>query len=137
MKKKSLDTLKGQKEALQERLKAVQEEIRRKEAAKAAREASQARKNRTHALILLGTLFEALLLYRKIPADQTLDAAKTYYGNQINQAQNQTPKQNHTPEEHAKRIQRKVQKLERDRNLLINTLKILSVAVPLPPSARP
>lgn len=123
--KKSLDALKEQKEALQERLKAVQDAIRQKEAAKAAREASQARKTRTHVLILAGTLFEALIKYGKIPAEQTAEAAATYYGNQIKQAQGQQPKKGEAPEKCAERIKKQVKKLERDRDLLVSTLKAL------------
>lgn len=120
--KKSLDILKDRKTALQQRLKAVQEEIKRKEAAKAAREASQARKTRTHVLILAGALFEALIKYGKIPAEQTAEAAEAYYGNQIRQAQGQTAKKGETPEKHAKRVEKQIAKLERDRNLLITSL---------------
>lgn len=127
MKKKSLDVLKERKEALQQRLEAIQAEIKKKEAAKAAREASEARKNRTHALILAGTLLEALIKYGKIPADQTAEAAENYYRNQIRQAQEQPPKKGETPEKHAQRVQRQAQKLGRDRDLLVNTIKALAL----------
>lgn len=128
--KKSLDTLKERKEALQERLRAVQDEIRKKEAAKAAREASQARKNRTHALILMGTLLEALTKAKQIPAEQLAEAATAYYGHQLAAAQKQPPKKDETPEKHAQRVQRQAQKLERDRDLLVNTIKALLEVAP-------
>lgn len=125
MKKKSLDTLMERKEALQERLKIIQDEIKRKEAAKAAREASQAKKNRTHVLILAGSLFLALIKFDKIPAGQTAEAAELYYANQIRQAQEQPAKKGETPEKHAQRVQRQAQKLERDRDLLISAIKAM------------
>lgn len=123
--KKSLDSLRGQKEALQERLRAVQEEIKRKEAAKAAREASQARKTRTHALILMGTLLEALTKAKQIPAEQLAEAATVYYGHQLAAAQKQPPKKGEEPEKHAQRVKNQCAKLGRDRDLLVSTLKAL------------
>lgn len=123
--KKSLDSLKGQKEALQQRLKAVQDEIRKKEAAKAAREASQARKTRTHALILMGTLLEALTKAEQIPAEQLAGAATAYYAHQLEAAKKQPAKNGETPEKQARRIQKQIGKLERDRDLLIKSIKTI------------
>lgn len=123
--KKSLDVLKERKEALQERLRAVQEEIRKKEAAKAAREASQERKNRTHALILAGSLFLALIKFGKIPANDSAEAAENYYGHQMAEARKQQPKKGETPEKCAKRVEKQIAKLERDRDLLISAIKAL------------
>lgn len=125
MKKKSLDSLKGQKEALQQRLKAVQDEIRKKEAAKATREASQAKKTRTHALILSGSLLWALVKEEQMPTRGITKAAAVYYAKQIKAAKKQEPRKNDTPEDHAKRVQRQIAKLIRDKTLLISTIKAL------------
>lgn len=125
MKKKSLDVLREKKEALQERLKAVQDEIKKKEAAKTAREASQAKKTRTHALILSGSLLWALVKDEQMPTKGITKAAAVYYAKQIRAAKKQEPRKNDTPEEHEKRVQRQIAKLIRDKSLLISAIKAL------------
>lgn len=119
----SVKTLAEKAARLKAELEATQTALRQKEAAKRAREASQAKKNRTQALILMGILFSSLLREMTPDAHEGFrQIANAKHANAIKAVENLTDAKK-TPDQIARYKAKKRAILDRQHALLLATMQ--------------